>query len=204
MTRLKLNETCLLEASGELDAGARQRLLEYFEKHPSARGHYEQIKSELDLLRSLPKVELTDAQKAQYLAGIKGGIHHNLADRQREEIAARRRKLIYRSLATISAAAAAVVIVAGILTLDRSIEESHRQQKIAQINETVDHFSVYQDQPNSYDDTLRNVANSIQELQSQNPSVAGVHDTDMSNLLDALSNVPQAASDKPASVPDSL
>jgi hypothetical protein len=204
MTRLNLNETCLLEASGELDAGARQRLLEYFEKHPSARRHYEQIKGELERLRSLPKVELTEAQKARHLAGIKGGIHAKLDRDHHEEVAARRRKFIYRALASISAAAAAIVIVAGVLSLDKSIEETHRQQKIAKINEAVERLLPYGEQPNQVDDTLQNVANSIQELQSENPSVAGIHDTELSNLLDELSNVPQTKPEPPAPSPDSL
>jgi hypothetical protein len=204
MTRLNLNETCLLEASGELDAGARQRLLEYFEKHPSARNQFERVKSELELLRSLPRVELTDFQQARYAANIKQGIHARLAAQQGEEAAARRRNLVYKSLATISAAAAAVVIVAGILAIDQSITESKKQQKITAINEIVDRWTPYQEQLNPYDEELRNVAHSIQELQAQSPSVAGVHDTEMSNLLDALSTVPQDIEEKPEPSPGSL
>jgi hypothetical protein len=204
MTRLNLNETCLLDASGELDGGARQRLLQYFEKHPNARRHYVQIKSELDLLRSLPRVELTEAQRAKYLAGIQGGIHAKLEKDHQEEVAARRRKFIYRALATISAAAAAVVIVAGLLSLDKSMEEAHRRDMAQRMQDTVIRLSNYDQQPNQVDETLDNVANSIQELQAENPSLAGIHDTDLSNLLDELSNVPQTKAERPSPSPNSL
>jgi hypothetical protein len=203
MTRLNLNETCLLEASGELDAAARERLHAYFVKHPSARTQFEKIQHELNLLRSLPRPQFSEAQQREYAAGIKQGIHTRLADDQRELLAAKRRKLVYTALATISAAAAAVVVVAGVLMVDQSITQSRQQQKIANINNIVDRISTYQDQPNQYDETLRGVAASIHDLQTGNASVAGIQDSEMTNLLDALSTLPGKQDAAPAPVPGS-
>jgi hypothetical protein len=69
------------------------------------------------------------------------------------------------------------------------------------LNNVIDRLSPFQEQPNQYDLTLRDVAASIQELQTQGPSVAGVPDAEMSNLLDALANVPGEAEKAPAPEP---
>jgi hypothetical protein len=190
MTRLNLIDTSLLEASGELDPAARQRLMDYFERHPGAQAQFQTLKAEMELLRSLPRPRLTEEQKALYSGNIKQGIHRKLRAQEREEQSARRRRLIYTALAGISGIAAAIVIVVGVLMMHDAAMVKSQVARADRIRNAVDVLTPYEQEPNQVDDTLNDVAASIHQLQSESPTVAGIQDTDMSNLLDALATVP--------------
>src|ERR1035437_2910219 len=106
MTRMNLSDALLLEASGELHETTRRKLHAHLAKHPESRKQLEEIQAQLALLKSMPRLELTEETRRQMAASIKQGVQKKLRQIEREEHARKRRMLIYRSMAGISAAAA--------------------------------------------------------------------------------------------------
>ena len=115
MTRLTLSEACLMEASGELGAKAHAKLQAHIEKFPAALLEFEIARGNLELLRTLPKVQLTQDEKRQIGSNIKVGIQQKLWRAQQADKVARRWKFAYRALAGVSGVAACLVIGAGVL-----------------------------------------------------------------------------------------
>ena len=202
MTRLTLSETCMLEASGELGESTRQRLMAHLEKHPEARQHLEQIKGQLELLRSMPKLELSDEMRKQLASSIKQGVQKKLRMMEREELARRRWKLIYRSLAGVSAAAAAVIVVAGLFVINQSIAQRREQERIAAVSRAVNDIALA-DRTTDVDDQLADVNDSIREYQDRS-SQGAVQDKDMHNLLTVLATVSDGDEIMPPPEPGSL
>jgi len=191
MTRLNLTETCLLEVSGELGEKARLQLREHVATFPAAKLEYEVIKGQFEMLTSIPKPVLTDEQRRAIASGIKQGIHKKLRANERAEQARNRWKLVYKAMAGVSAIAACAVIAVTIYTVQQNMEDQRREMAIKQIN---DFGRVMQESENenAFGESIRNVAAGIDSLQKDSGSaVAGVQTQEMSNLLDALSNIPQ-------------
>src|SRR5437763_1244821 len=102
MTKLNLNEACLLEASGELGPKASEQLHAYIERHASARRELENAKTQLAMLQTIPVPELSAADRTRIASTIKQAVHKKLAKIEREEKAQQRWKLIYRAMTAVS------------------------------------------------------------------------------------------------------
>jgi anti-sigma factor RsiW len=186
MTRMNLSEVMLLEASGELSSGTRAKLQAHMAKHPETRAQFEQIKHELQLLRSMPRLELTEETRRQMASSIKQGVQKRLRQIEWEEKAGKRWKLIYRALAGVSAAAAAIVIVAGILAINKSALDAREQERIATVRSAVNQMASLDGQRDG-DEEYAEVKDSIREYQDRTSAQAP--DGDMTKLLTVLATV---------------
>ena len=134
--KLTLTEACLMEASGELGANAKAKLLEHVQQFPKALLEYEIARGNMALLNSLPKPSMTDADKKKMSNAIKAGIQKKLLEQKHEEQAARRWKLIHKAVASVSAVAAGLVIA---MSVNYLINENSRQQAaVARAEQTLD------------------------------------------------------------------
>ena len=190
MTRLNLTETCLLEVSGELGETAKAQLREHIATIPAAKLEYELIKGQFELLQSIPKPTLTDIQKREIASHIKQGNHRKLRQVEQQEQARNRWKLIYRAMAGVSAIAACGVIVVTILTVNQNVSEQRTAARIQAIERAIESMRDAE-QENTFGQSLRDVAAGINELEKGSPTLVGVQSQEMSNLLEALSNMPQ-------------
>lgn len=201
MTRLNLTETCLLEVSGELGAKAHQQLRTHIEKFPAAQLEYELIKGQFELLRSAPKLTLTQDQQRQIASQIKQGLHRKLRQNEREEQAALRWKFTYQALAVMTAAAACIVIGMTIFTVNAAMERRDQAKKVAYITDQVNILGNW-GRENDTDRALHDVAAGITELQGGSPTLSSSQSKEMTDLLDALANVPELPA--PPAAPGSL
>jgi hypothetical protein len=201
MTRLNLTETCLLEVSGELGAKAHEQLREHIEKFPAAQLEYELIKGQFELLRSAPKVTLTPDQQRQIASQIKQGLHRKLRQKEREEQAALRWKFTYQALAVMTAAAACIVIGMTIFTVNAAMERRDQNNRIEKINSLIAAMGN-SDRENDTDRAIHDVAAGITELQGGSPTLSSSQSKEMTDLLDALANVPEHPA--PPAAPGSL
>jgi hypothetical protein len=202
MTRLNLTETCLLEVSGELGESARGQLREHIATIPAAKLEFEVIKGQFELLQSLPKPVLSESQKREIASSIKQGIHRKLRQIEHQEQARNRWKLIYRAMAGVSAIAACGVIVFTLFYVDSSMKHDRQQARIDSIQNAIDAMTAVE-QENSFGQSIRDVAAGIDELEKGSPTLVGVQSQEMSNLLEALSNMPQEE-EAPKVLPGSL
>lgn len=122
MTRLTLSDACLMEASGELGAKAHEKLQSHIEKFPAALLEFEIARGNLELLRTLPKVELSKDERRQISSNIKVGIQQKLWREKHAQMVAHRWKLAYRVLAGVSGVAACLVIGAGVMWVQEQNE----------------------------------------------------------------------------------
>ena len=196
MTRMNLSDAMLLEASGELSAPTRAKLQAHLASHPEARVQFEQIKGDLQLLRSMPRLELSEETRRAMATSIKQGVQKRLRQIEWQEKAGRRWKLIYRSLAGVSAAAAAIVVVAGILVINKSALDAREQERIATVRAAVNQMTSL-DRQNDADEEVTNVNDSIREYQDRT-SAQATQDSDMNKLLTVLAAV---ASDRDEIMP---
>lgn len=160
MARLKLSEACLLEASGELGAKASAKLREKINKYPAALLEYEITRGNLELLRSLPKVQLTPEEQEQIASKIKVGVQQKLWQQQHAQQAKKRWQVVYRVLAGVSAAAACLVIGFGAIM----IYQQHAQYQLAQADDLVSRYIASNDQPGN-SDSVRRVMRDMEALQ---------------------------------------
>ena len=80
-----------------------------------------------------PCAEFTEPQKRLYAAAIKLGIQEKLDQQHRDMLLARRRRLVYGALATISATAAGIVIVVGVLMANKSANEKRQMARAQEV-----------------------------------------------------------------------
>ncbi len=200
MTRLNLTETCLLEVSGELGSNARVQLREHVQRFPAAKLEYEIIKGQYDILTSIPKPAMSDVQKREISSRIKQGIHRKLRLKTQQEHSRNRWKLVYKAMAGISAIAACGVIAVTIFYLERSVAAQRQEARVAKIHEIIDVMKESQ-RDNDFGQSIRDIAAGIDQLQqNENSAIAGVRNLEMSQVLEALSNV-TPADETPAPAP---
>jgi len=192
----------LLEASGELSAARRERLYAYFAKHPEAQSQYEQIKGQLALLRSMPRVEMSEQSRRAMATNIKQGVQKKLRQMEREALSNKRWKLIYQSMAGISAAAAAVIIVAGVIVINQSIAQKNEQERIVAVTKAIDNI-VAVAQASDVNDAIDDLKDAIRDYQDQSSKVAG-QDKAMHNLMTELATVTDADEITPPPEPGAL
>jgi anti-sigma factor RsiW len=191
MTRFNFKEACLLDASGELGPAARQALAAYLHENPDARDEYNQIRQQFDALHTAP-AGLSPHQQRRIPIQLKSTLQHTFAQRALNKKARTRRKLIRAALAGISSAAAAVLLVATLAAAqaDHSWQNRDREQ-IARLDAAVARFAPPRETAATYDQMLTDVEASLRQLQAGSPTLAQLHDRNMSNLLDALASVSQ-------------
>ncbi len=186
MAKLNLIECCILEASAELNDAARDRLHEHLAAHPRALHQFVEIQSQMNLLRSLPVVQLSPSQQRQFAAAIKTGIHRKLHAQTLEKRAARRWKFVSYALSSL-AAAAAVIVVGAVILADHSALQRTQLEKTARIERATERLALYGDQTTPYDLAITNAQASVTQIQTEGPTlVAGLDNTEMSSVLNAL------------------
>lgn len=136
MTKLNLTEASLLDASGELSRKTKQQLEGYLARHPAARAEYGFVQSAFALLRRLPRTELPADQQQAVSQRIKQGIHQVLRDREREERAARRWKMVYHAMAGAAGLAASLLIAASVFYVHYQAEQ-RRQADVARAEQSM-------------------------------------------------------------------
>jgi len=201
MTRLNLPQTCLLDLSGELGQNARKQLHEHIAKYPAALLEYEVLRGNYDLLRSLPKAEISD-ERQKFLAGqIKQGIHRKLRENERKIVATKRWRIVYHALAGASALAACLVVYASVNYMIDQVNKE-RQQAIANAK---DHVRDYLDtgSANLTDYAYNNMADQIQSAADGQAALStqGVSGRAMQKLQDDLDDsLPPGAANEPGSL----
>lgn len=189
MTRLNLTQTCLLDASGELGKSARAQLQRHVEKYPAAMVEYHLIQGRFELLRTLPKVELSEARK-RFLAGqIKQGIHKKLRETESRKNSAKRWKMIYHGLAGASALAACLVIYASISYFVNQIE-FERHEAIAKAAQSMRNY-LDADSSNLTDFAFSNMEDQLQSAEHGQEALvtSDVSGSAMQKLADDLDAV---------------
>jgi anti-sigma factor RsiW len=190
MTKLNLTECALLEVSGELSNSSREHLCDYLASHPRAQKEFDDIEEQFGLLRSLAVVQLSSAELRRIPADIKMGIHAELDRRVRAKQAERRWKFISYALSGLSAAAA-VIVVGGVIMINHSVVQRNQQEKMVGLERATEHLALYRDQNSPEDTALTNVQASVNQLQSEGPTlVAGLDNTEMTNVLNVLTAPP--------------
>lgn len=159
MTRLTLSEACLMEASGELGAKAHAKLQAHIDKYPAALLEFEIARGNLEMLRTLPKVQLTQDESRQIGSNIKVGIQQKLWQAQHARKSAYRWKIAYRTLAGITGVAAAMVITAGVLW----VEKQNNLRALRNAEQLVDGY-LATGQTNDTDNQLGALSQNIEEL----------------------------------------
>jgi hypothetical protein len=192
MTRLNLPQTCLLDVSGELGKKAKAQLHEHVAKYPAAMIEYELVRSQFQLLRSVPRLPLDELAARRMAAAIKQGVHRELNRREHQVIMHRRWRLAYRALAGITSVAAALVIYFGV----KMVQTEATRREIAQAESHVqDYLST--DTTNQTDSDLDHVATQIAALEDAHLSLASQDDgtqsvQDLINSADDVPDVPDA------------
>jgi hypothetical protein len=164
--KLTLTEACLLEASGELGGKAHAHLQEHIAKYPAALLEYEIARGNLSLLKTLPKVELSEDQKRIIGNNIKAGVQKKLWAKRHEEQANQRWKHIYRALAVASAVAAAVVVTGSFYYLDQENAKQRSAMAKAQLQRTeqvLDSF-LAPEQLTAIDQDISDISEGVQKL----------------------------------------
>jgi len=187
MTRLSLTETCLLDVSGELGKKTRAQLHEHMDRIPKAYLEHELIRGQFDLLRSIPKPHMTDDQRRHMASAIKQGIHRKLRKIEREQVAAKRWRIVYHAMAGVSALAASLVITVGIFLVQNHVVQE-RRLAIARAEQNVRDY--LQPGPGNMTDYAYN--NLTQEIQLAVDSQSARHEdaTAELKLLEALDSIP--------------
>ena len=187
MTRLSLTETCLLDVSGELGKKAKAQLHEHMERIPKAYLEHELIRGQLDLLRSIPKPQMTDEQRRRMASTIKQGVHRKLRQIERTQIAAKRWRIVYHAMAGVSALAACLVITTGIFLVQNHVVQE-RRVAVARAEQNVREY--LQSGPGNMTDYAYNNLNHEIQLAADNQST---HREDPATaelkLLEALDSI---------------
>jgi hypothetical protein len=190
MTQLNLTECALLDVSGELSASSHEHLCDYLSSHPRAQKQFDEIEEQFGLLRSLAVTELSAADRRRIPAAIKQGIHAELGRRARAKQAERRWKFISYALSGLTAGAA-VLVIGGVILVDHSLVKRHQEEKIGSLERATEHLALYRDQNTPDDAALTDVQASVNQLQSEGPTlVAGLDNTEMASVLNALTAPP--------------
>ncbi len=188
--KLSLSQTCLLDVSGELGAGAKEHLQQHVQKYPAAHLEYELAPGRYTLLRSLPgKTDQLDQFTRENIAdGIKKGIHQVLDDQRRRQRQAGLARLFYGFMAVASGVAAALVVAAGVYIVhERQI--AHRQQ-IQDAESTFQEMAESQ-LPGEGHSRVDALARRLELMEHDGKISAegNAGNSNMMNLLDALDSV---------------
>jgi hypothetical protein len=166
--KLTLTEACMMDASGELGAAAKARLLEHVQQFPKALLEYEIARGNMALLNALPKPEMSDEEKKKMANAIKAGIQKKILDKKREEQAKRRMKLIYRAVAGISAVAAGLVIA---MSINYLVGQDQKQRMAVARAEQVLNTYFAEDTKSSFEGALDQARKDLDELQNNTIAV---------------------------------
>lgn len=190
MTRLNLAQTCLLDVSGELGAKAKAQLAEHVEKYPAALLEYELIRGQFDLLRSLPKPELSDEQKREMASAIKQGVHRKLREREEATLREKRARLIYRCMAGVSSLAACVVVGVAVWMVQehQHAQELAAHERVAEATRASEALRMYfdSDTPNYTDFAYDMVDSQISRAEDLQEQVVTDHSRGAAKLLEDL------------------
>lgn len=139
MTRLTLNEACLLDLSGELGANARAQLHAHLQANPLAQAEYDRIRANFAILQAEPVPYIPEIEKARLSHSFKNAIRRQSKKRHSQKSIDWRGRLIYAAMASASGIAACLVVTVTVLAAQHD-RESQRQQAIARAEESVRDF----------------------------------------------------------------
>ena len=192
MNRLNVKLVSLLDASGELDQSARQKLLSQIANDSSASAEYRAAQENFSLLGILPMPEPSALERRLIPAMIKRAIGRALREER-----ARWKRVLAGWLGGATALAACAAVCAVLLGVN-SANNSRQAEQIAKINATIDRVTMPSEHsPTSYDQAVTEVEASIRQLQTESPTLSYLQDKDMGNLLNALAAVPDAGELEP-------
>jgi hypothetical protein len=192
MNRLNVKLASLLDASGELDQSARQKLLSQIANDPAGSAEYRAAQENFAVLGILPMPEASALERRLIPAMIKRAIGRALNEQK-----ARWKRLLAGWVGGATALAACAALCALLLGV-HGANNARRVEQIARINATIDRVTVLADHsPTSYDQAVTEVEASIRQLQTESPTLSYLQDKDMGNLLSALAAVPDAGEPEP-------
>lgn len=209
MSKLNLSQTCLLDISGELGEKARVQLHEHVKEYPAALLEYQVVKGQYDLLRSIPKVELSEERKRFLAAQIKQGIHRKLTERENRKNANRRWKMIYHGLAGASALAACLVVYFSInyfktqmdqerhLALVKAEQERHSALVKAELAEQAMRNYLESDNSNMTDFVFNDMADQINLAEARHNTANDDSDLPEATLLRLTTDLDQGSGEIP-------
>jgi hypothetical protein len=187
MNRLNVKLASLLDASGELDQSARQKLLSQIASDPAASTEYRATQENFCLLGILPIPEPSALERRLIPAMIKRAIARALYEKKTGL-----KRLLVRCLGGTLALAACAAVCA-LLWGVNSAQNARQREQVARINATIDRVTMLSEQaPTSYDQAVTEVEATIRQLQTESPTLSYLQDKDMGNLLNALAAVPDA------------
>jgi hypothetical protein len=193
MSRLSLSETCLLDVSGELGRKAKVQLQEHVAKYPAALLEYELTRSQFELLRSMPKVELDEVSRQRIGEAIKRGIHEKLRQRERDARARKLRKIMYHAMAGVSGIAAVLVIA---FSIKMTRAEAERREVALAASHINEYLST--DSTNQTDADLNDVAMQVSALENTQVSLATPESGSLQAVSDLINNVDNSTNDPEA------
>jgi len=177
--------TSLLDASGELDQSARQKLLSQVANDPAASADYRAAQENFSLLAVLPMPEPSALERRLIPAMIKRALGRALYEKK----AGWKRALFGCAGGALALAACAAVCVW--LLGGNGARDARPGEQAARINATIDRVTMLSERaPSSYDQAVTEVEASIRQLQTESPTLSYLQDKDMGNLLSALAAVP--------------
>jgi hypothetical protein len=193
MSRHSLSETCLLDVSGELGKKAQAQLHQHVAQYPAALLEYELTRSQFNLLRSLPPVQLDDAARQRISQSIKTGIHEKLRQRERDLKVRKLRRLFYHAMAGVSGIAAILVIA---FSIRWTRAEAERREVALATSHINDYLST--DSTNQTDDDLDHVAMQISDLENTQVSLASPESSSLQAVSYLINNVDNSTDDPDA------
>ena len=185
MDNLKLKQTCLLDASGELTPAARKEFIKHISQDPEAYQQYESTYGAFALLGLLPIPEPSAHERRAIPAQIKKAIHAAMAGPVKQ---ARRARMLIRYAALTALLAAGGAIFWAVWT--NGMETDRSLDQIARIHAATER-ALPAGHASAYEQALTDVRASIRQLEMESPTLSNVYDKDLGNLLDALASVPQ-------------